>query len=178
MAISRAESIALWTAGILMFVVFMGCLGWRLCSITFKTMIVRMTGRGRKRRLNPTEKKVNKILSNESAREILKAHALTAINSQVWGRIFLIFSHKYDTILFQANKRRAGFSSQLSLDSTGTVPDLTDRVVRVSFAPAGDAGAPGVRSPDDGDNNAESLDQISVSALSLGEFDNVARRPA
>merc|ERR1719348_2257493 len=81
-------------------------------------MIVRMTGRGRKRRLNPTEKKVNKILSNESAREILKAHALTAINSQ-------------------ANKRRAGFSSQLSLDSVGTVPDLTDRVVRVSFAPTG-----------------------------------------
>ena len=83
MAISRGESIALWTAGILMFVVFMGCLGWRLFSITFKTMIVRMTGRGRKRRLNPTEKRVNKILSNESARELLKAHALTAINSQV-----------------------------------------------------------------------------------------------
>ena len=78
--------------------------------------------------------------------------------------------------LFQANKRRAGFSSQLSLDSTGTVPDLTDRVVRVSFAPAGDAGAgaPGVRSQDDGDNNAETLDQISVSALSLGEFINDA----
>ena len=78
--------------------------------------------------------------------------------------------------MIQANKRRAGFSSQLSLDSTGTVPDLTDRVVRVSFAPAGDAGAgaPSVTSQDDGDNNAETLDQISVSALSLGEFDNVA----
>ena len=55
-------------------------------------------------------------------------------------------------------------------------------MVRVSFAPAGDAGAgaPGVRvrSQDDGDNNAETLDQISVSALSLGEFENVACRPA
>ena len=77
--------------------------------------------------------------------------------------------------MIQANKRRAGFSSQLSLDSTGTVPDLTDRVVRVSFAPAGEAGtssntgavAPSV--PGDGDNNTETLDQISVSALSLGE---------
>merc|ERR1719445_1644137 len=85
-------------------------------------MIANMTrqGRGRKRRLNPTEKKVNKILSNESAREILKAHALTAINSQ-------------------ANKRRQGYSSQVSLDSLGTVPDLTDRVVRVSFTPTGDS---------------------------------------
>ena len=32
------------------------------------------------------EKRVNKILNNESAREILKAHALTAINSQVRRR--------------------------------------------------------------------------------------------
>ena len=38
---------------------------------------------------------------------------------------------------FQANKRRQGYSSQVSLDSLGTVPDLTDRVVRVSFAPTG-----------------------------------------
>ena len=37
----------------------------------------------KKKKLNPTEKKVNKILSNENAREILKAHAITAINSQV-----------------------------------------------------------------------------------------------
>ena len=84
------------------------------------------------------------------------------------------------TIYFQANKRRAGYSSQLSLDSTGTVPDLTDRVVRVSFAPAGEAGTssstgavvlpvPGVSRDSDGDNNTETLDQISVSALSLGE---------
>ena len=48
-------------------------------------MIANMTGQGKSKRkkLNPMEKKVNKILSNESAREILKAHALTAINSQV-----------------------------------------------------------------------------------------------
>merc|ERR1719228_2025132 len=74
--------------------------------------------KSKKKKLNPSEKKVNKILSNENAREILKAHALTAINSQ-------------------ANKTRRGFSSQFSLDSIGTVPDLTDRVVRVSFAPTG-----------------------------------------
>lgn len=70
------------------------------------------------------EKKVNKILSNESAREILKAHAITAINSQ-------------------ANKRQRGFSSQMSIDSVGSVPDLTDRVVRVSFAPTGGGAASG-----------------------------------
>ena len=39
--------------------------------------------KSKKKKLNPSEKKVNKILSNENAREILKAHALTAINSQV-----------------------------------------------------------------------------------------------
>ena len=104
MAISQGESIALWTLGILMFVVFMGCLGWRLFSITFKTMIVRMTGRGRKRRLNPTEKRVNKILSNESAREILKAHALTAINSQV-RRIIAINDQHYQHDLFPGKQK-------------------------------------------------------------------------
>ena len=57
------------------------------------------------------------------------------------------------------------------------MPDLTDRVVRVSFAPAGEAGAgtssagaPRVSGHDTGDNNTETLDQISVSALSLGQF--------
>ena len=35
----------------------------------------------------------------------------------------------------QASRSRRGYSSQLSLTSTGTVPDLTDRVIRVSFAP-------------------------------------------
>ena len=84
MTFSRGESIALWT-GVILFVIFVTCLFWRLCSVTFRTMIDNMTGRGksRKGRLNPTEKKVNKILSNDSAREILRAHALTAINSQV-----------------------------------------------------------------------------------------------
>ena len=46
-------------------------------------MISNMGSTKRKKRLNPMEKRVNKILNNESAREILKAHALTAINSQV-----------------------------------------------------------------------------------------------
>merc|ERR1719195_957043 len=72
----------------------------------------------KKKKLSTTEKKVNKILSNENAREILKAHAITAINSQ-------------------ANRAKRSYSSQYSLDSIGTVPDLTDRVIRVSFAPTG-----------------------------------------
>merc|ERR1712203_991555 len=72
---------------------------------------------GKQKKLNPQEKKVNKILSNQNAREILKSRAITAINSQ------------------QASRSRRGYSSQLSLTSTGTVPDLTDRVIRVSFAP-------------------------------------------
>ena len=53
------------------------------------------------------------------------------------------FSKKISDV--QANKRRRSHSaSQLSLDSVGTVPDLTDRVVRVSFAPAGGSSAPAV----------------------------------
>ena len=38
---------------------------------------------GKQKKLNPQEKKVNKILSNQNAREILKSRAITAINSQV-----------------------------------------------------------------------------------------------
>ena len=84
MSFSHGESIALWT-GVILFVVFLTCIFWRLISVTCKTMIVTVTGQGRSRRkrMNPREERVNKILSNESAREILKAHALTAINSQV-----------------------------------------------------------------------------------------------
>ena len=54
-------------------------------SKIYRTMIdnVRPVNSKKKKKLNPTEKKVNKILSNENAREILKAHAITAINSQV-----------------------------------------------------------------------------------------------
>ena len=71
--------------------------------------------------------------------------------------------------MLQANKRRAGYSSQLSIDSTGTVPDLTDRVVRVSFAPAGEARAgPSSSAGAPGDENTGAEDQISVSALSTG----------
>ena len=78
---SRAESIALWV-GVILFVIFLSCLFWNLCAVTCRTIITNVTGR-RKKKLNPTEKRVNKILSNENAREILKAHALTAMNSQV-----------------------------------------------------------------------------------------------
>jgi len=122
----------------------------------------------KKKKLNPSEKKVNKILSNENTREILKAHALTAINSQ-------------------ANKTQRGFSSQFSLDSIGTVPDLTDRVIRVSFAPTGNhtdetpnRGAQAaaenqvpespsdiVSPAQDRNNLNDSVDQDSVSGLSI-----------
>ena len=162
MSFSRGESIALWT-GVILFIVFLSCIFWRLCSVTCKTMFANMTGRkkGRKR-LNPMEKKVNKILSNESAREILKAHALTAINSQ-------------------ENKRQRGYSSQVSLDSVGSVPDLTDRVIRVSFAPTGDTRADtgtgnvtsnmtgNVTNTTDETDNTNIDDQASVSTLSIGK---------
>jgi len=126
----------------------------------------------KKKKLNPTEKKVNKILSNENAREILKAHAITAINSQ-------------------ANKTKRGFSSQFSLDSIGTVPDLTDRVIRVSFAPTGgqdEAPSRGAETAatnqvpepastsdiqaQDSSNVSDSLDQDSISGVSIGCVSN------
>lgn len=82
MSFTRGESIALWT-GVILFVTFLGCVFYRLCAVTCRTMISNMGHSKRKKKLNPMEKRVNKILNNESAREILKAHALTAINSQV-----------------------------------------------------------------------------------------------
>ena len=57
-----------------------------------------------------------------------------------------------------------GHSSQVSLDSLGTVPDLTDRVVRVSFAPTGDT-APEPE-PSEGVSTTETVDQISVGGVS------------
>ena len=100
-----------------------------------RTLIQNMRPAGRQKKLNPQEKKVNKILSNQNAREILKSRAITAINSQVKTlrvRENVLVSY---FISLQASRSRRGYSSQLSLTSTGTVPDLTDRVIRVSFAP-------------------------------------------
>ena len=51
----------------------------------------------------------------------------------------------------------------MSLDSIGTVPDLTDRVVRVSFAPAG-----GETSTSSGDNPAN----ITAAAAVVPEHSN------
>merc|ERR1712106_1087959 len=174
MGFSRGESIALWT-GLILFVALLSCIFYRLCSLTCRTMIDNVVppNSKKKKKLNPAEKKVNKILSNENAREILKAHAITAINSQ-------------------ANKTKRGFSSQFSLDSIGTVPDLTDRVIRVSFAPTGvneDAPSRGAESavnnqvpdsPSSSDSQAQesssnlsdSADQDSVSAISIGCVSN------
>merc|ERR1719167_1031848 len=122
MVFSRGEAIALWV-GVILFVAILSCVLYRLCRVTVQTLIQNMRPAGRQKKLNPQEKKVNKILSNQNAREILKSRAITAINSQ-------------------ASRSRRGYSSQLSLTSTGTVPDLTDRVIRVSFAPEGLGSAP------------------------------------
>lgn len=117
MAFSRGEAIALWV-GVILFCSMLFCIFYRLCKVTVRTLIENLRPAEKKKKLNSQEKKVNKILSNQNAREILKSRAITAINSQ-------------------ASRSRRGFSSQLSLSSTGTVPDLTDRVIRVSFAPCG-----------------------------------------
>ena len=146
MAFSRAETIALGVLVILFVVTTCACCFWRLCSVTCKTMLAKMPG-NRRRRLNPAEKRVNKILSNESAREILKAHAVTAMNSA-------------------ANQRQRGYSSQLSIDSVGSVPDLTDRVVRVSFAPTGDnntnSSAPAPDTSSSSNQQDKEKDSISI----------------
>ena len=71
----------------------------------------------------------------------------------------------------------------MSLDSIGTVPDLTDRVIRVSFAPTGEssqAAASGVTAAgtESNDNNPGD-DQVSVSTMSIGKiFSNVNERKA
>ena len=52
-------------------------------NASFRTLIQNMRPAGKQKKLNPQEKKVNKILSNQNAREILKSRAITAINSQV-----------------------------------------------------------------------------------------------
>ena len=54
----------------------------------------------------------------------------------------------------------------MSLDSVGTVPDLTDRVVRVSFAPTGDTEPEpsNTVTPSVGQTGGE--DQISVGGVS------------
>ena len=142
MGFSRAETIALGVLVILFVVTTCACCFWRLCSVTCKTMLAKMPG-NRRRRLNPAEKRVNKILSNESAREILKAHAVTAMNSA-------------------ANQRQRGYSSQLSIDSVGSVPDLTDRVVRVSFAPTGDNNAPAPDTSSSSSQQEKEKDSISI----------------
>ena len=84
--LSSGESAALW-AGVSLLLLLLTCGLWNLCGSCRTRITCRMQslsgGRRKKKKLNPTEKRVNKILSNDSAREILKAHALTAMNSQV-----------------------------------------------------------------------------------------------
>ena len=72
----------------------------------------------------------------------------------------------------------------MSLDSIGTVPDLTDRVIRVSFAPTGEnsqaAAASGVTAAESESNeNNPGDDQVSVSTMSIGKISsNVNERKA
>ena len=83
---SSGESAALW-AGVSLLLLLLTCGLWNLCGSCRTRISCRMQSisgaRRKKKKLNPTERRVNKILSNDSAREILKAHALTAMNSQV-----------------------------------------------------------------------------------------------
>jgi len=91
---------------------------YRLCSITVRQVMARHKGnRNRRRRRTRQEEAVEEILSNSGARQVLSSLARTAINSQ-------------------ANRRVRDFSSQASITSNGDVLDISERVVRVSFAPA------------------------------------------
>ncbi|XP_023321834.1 uncharacterized protein LOC111696461 [Eurytemora carolleeae] len=98
----------LFLAGTIVFVFY------KLCTISLRSV---MTKRGR-RRLTPQEEALNEILANHGARQILSSLARTAINSQT-------------------NRRNRDFASQNSITSRGTgdVLDISERVVRVSFAP-------------------------------------------
>ena len=114
---------------------------------------------------------------------------LTRLNSASQCLNNLIYKSSNSLFVFQANKTKRGYSSQFSLDSIGTVPDLTDRVIRVSFAPTGtqeeapNRGAESAAtnqvpdSPSSSDSQAQdrsnlndSLDQDSVSAISIGKI--------
>ena len=76
----------------------------------------------------------------------------------------------------QANKRRRSHSaSQLSLDSVGTVPDLTDRVVRVSFAPAGGSSAPAVSAAAAGPA-ADAEDEVASTSSCPPAYDTLSVR--
>jgi len=149
MAFSHAEAITLWT-GVVIFVAILCCIFYQLCSITIKTAIENIHPPKKKKRLNAQEKKVNRILSNQNVREILQSRALTAIKTQ-------------------ENQERSNYLSQLSLDSISTVPDLTDRVICVSFAPEGYT--PPRRNPPTL-NNTQVADGGSLSDISIGGGSN------
>jgi len=105
-------------SGILLFGGVVIFLVYRLCTITARQVMLRHRGnRTRRRKRNRQEEAVDEILSNSGARQVLSSLARTAINSQ-------------------ANRRVRDFSSQASITSGGDVLDISERVVRVSFAPA------------------------------------------
>merc|ERR1711872_816186 len=67
-----------------------------------------------RRRMSPQEEAVNEILSNSGARQVLSSLARTAINSQT----------------------NRNSSASTCLAETGDVMDMSERVIRVSFAPS------------------------------------------
>ena len=70
--------------------------------------------------------------------------------------------------IYQANQTLGNYASQCSLDSVASVPDLTDRVVRVSFAPEGATSTrPAVNQVPE--ELAENADIESVSNMSIGK---------
>lgn len=156
MAFSHGEFIALWT-GAVIFLLILSCIFFKLCQITIRTAIQNYRPRHKKKRLSAQEKKVNRILSNQNVREILQSRAVTAINSQ-------------------ENRGRNAYSSQFSLDSVATVPDLTDRVIRVSFAPEGHSVSQPSTSQQQEDSPQQIINQVaesgSISDLSIGGRSN------
>jgi len=88
---------------------------YRLCQIYVRAWVRRRKGQ-QGRRLSPQEETVNEILSNSGARQVLSSLARTAINSQT--------------------NRNTRLSSSQSDTEAGDVMDISERVVRVSFAPS------------------------------------------
>jgi len=134
LSLSRWEAVLLITGAILLGGFFTYIL-YRLCHISFRRVLNKRKGR---RGASPQEEAVNQILSNSGARQVLSSLARTAINSQI-------------------NRRARDFSSQMSMNAAGEVMDISERVVRVSFAPS-------VCTRD----NSEDEDETSLGRESIG----------
>ena len=110
---SRAQSIVFLTC-LIFAIIVLGCLFYRLCSITFSKVLKNVKSLASEKRLSSSEKKVKMILSDERAREILKARAITAINS----------------------KANSADSAELGIDENSNHSNETERVTKVTFSDA------------------------------------------